>query len=74
MVHTVLGSSWLPAWFLSALTPALQRGQHIYWIDAGNRFDAYGLGRTALWRAFPRLCFTGDSLFAIAERRTGAVR
>ncbi len=34
----------------------------------------YGLGRTALWRAFPRLCFTGDALFAIAERRAGAVR
>ena len=28
----------------------------------------YGLGRTPLWRWFPRLCFTGDALFAIAER------
>jgi len=28
----------------------------------------YYLGRTALWRLFPRLCFTGDALFAIAER------
>ena len=34
----------------------------------------YGLGRTALWCAFPRLCFTGDALFAIAERRAGGVR
>lgn len=47
MVHTVLGSSWLPAWFLSALCPALERGLSVRWIDAGNRFDAYGLGRTA---------------------------
>ncbi|MBI5596102.1 MAG: hypothetical protein HY928_08450 [Elusimicrobia bacterium] len=47
MVHTVVGSSWLPAWFLSALCPALERGMSVRWIDAGNRFDAYGLGRTA---------------------------
>ena len=47
MVHTVLGSSWLPAWFLCALCPALERGLSVAWIDAGNRFDAYGLGRTA---------------------------
>lgn len=47
MVHTVVGSSWLPAWFLSALCPALERGLTVRWIDAGNRFDAYGLGRTA---------------------------
>ena len=47
MVHTVVGSSWLPAWFLSALCPALERGLSVRWIDAGNRFDAYGLGRTA---------------------------
>ncbi|TBR24704.1 hypothetical protein EPO15_03550 [bacterium] len=47
MVHTVVGSSWLPAWFLSALCPALHRGLTVRWIDAGNRFDAYGLGRTA---------------------------
>jgi 2-polyprenyl-3-methyl-5-hydroxy-6-metoxy-1,4-benzoquinol methylase len=30
----------------------------------------YKLGRTPLWRLFPRLCFTGDALFAIAERPT----
>ncbi|MDE2290721.1 MAG: hypothetical protein KGL53_01455 [Elusimicrobia bacterium] len=47
MLRTVLGSSWLPAWFLSALCPALERGLTVRWIDAGNRFDAYGLGRTA---------------------------
>lgn len=28
----------------------------------------YRVGRTPLWRLFPRLCFTGDALFAIAER------
>lgn len=28
----------------------------------------YRLGRTQPWRLFPRLCFTGDALFAIAER------
>jgi hypothetical protein len=30
----------------------------------------FWLGRTALWRALPRLCFTGDGLFAIARTRT----
>jgi len=33
-----------------------------------NHNVGYRLGRTHLWRVFPRLCFTGDSLFAIAER------
>lgn len=33
----------------------------------------HGLGRTPLWRAFPSLCFTGDGLFAVAERSGGAV-
>ncbi|OIO08417.1 MAG: hypothetical protein AUJ52_08270 [Elusimicrobia bacterium CG1_02_63_36] len=47
MVHTILGSSWLPAWFLSELSPSLARGKRVYWIDVGNRFDAYGLSRTA---------------------------
>ncbi|MGH9316876.1 MAG: methyltransferase domain-containing protein [Thermoanaerobaculia bacterium] len=28
----------------------------------------YWLGRTGLWRALPRLCFTGDALFAIARK------
>jgi len=46
MVHTILGSSWLPSWFLSALSPTLARGKRVYWIDVGNRFDAYGLSRT----------------------------
>jgi SAM-dependent methyltransferase len=31
----------------------------------------YHAGRTSLWRLFPRLCFTGDALFAIAERPNG---
>jgi SAM-dependent methyltransferase len=31
----------------------------------------YCVGRTPLWRLFPRLCFTGDALFAIAERNQG---
>jgi len=33
-----------------------------------NHNVGYRLGRTPLWRIFPRLCFTGDSFFAIAER------
>lgn len=32
----------------------------------------YRVRRTPLWRMFPRLCFTGDALFAIAERTSGA--
>ncbi|MBI3300417.1 MAG: hypothetical protein HYZ75_19805 [Elusimicrobia bacterium] len=47
MVHTVLGSSWLPSWFLSALCPALSRGMSVRWIDAGHDFDGPGLDRTA---------------------------
>jgi hypothetical protein len=46
-LHTIVGSSWLPAWFLSELAPTLQRGTHLHWIDVGNRFDAYGFSRTA---------------------------
>ena len=46
-VYTALGSSALPSWFLAELCPALGRGLRVCWIDAGNGFDAYGLGRTA---------------------------
>jgi SAM-dependent methyltransferase len=31
----------------------------------------YHVGWTSLWRVFPRLCFTGDALFAVAERASG---
>lgn len=32
----------------------------------------YHVGWTPLWRVIPRLCFTGDALFAIAERNGAA--
>lgn len=63
MVHTILGSSWLPAWFLSELSPALARGKRVYWLDVGNRFDAYGLGRTARNQGIdPRKALAGIQL------------
>ncbi|PCI36925.1 MAG: hypothetical protein COB53_08020 [Elusimicrobia bacterium] len=63
MVHTILGSSWLPAWFLSALSPTLARGKRVYWIDVGNRFDAYGLSRTARNQGLdPRKALAGVQL------------
>ena len=46
-IHTAVGPSLLPSWFLRALCPALSRGTRIFWIDAGNSFDAHGLGREA---------------------------
>jgi len=46
-LYTALGPSLLPAWFLQALCPALAQGTRVFWIDAGNSFDAHGLSRTA---------------------------
>jgi len=46
-LYTAMGSGVLPSWFLRALAPALGAGARVIWIDAGNRFDAYGLGRCA---------------------------
>lgn len=41
-VYVATGPNLLPSWFLSALCPALKHGTRIFWIDAGNRFNAYG--------------------------------
>lgn len=52
-LYMASGPRVLPSWFLQALCPLLASGQRIFWIDAGNRFDAYGLGRTARSQGFP---------------------
>lgn len=43
-LYTAVGPGSLPSWFLSALTPALGTPgpPALFWIDAGNGFDAYG--------------------------------
>lgn len=46
-LYAALGHSRLAGWALRALAPALAEGVSIYWIDAGNRFDAHGLGESA---------------------------
>jgi hypothetical protein len=46
-VRVVRGPRGLPSACLRALLPALAEGRGVFWIDAGNSFDAYGLGRAA---------------------------
>ena len=46
-IYTALGDRLLPSWFLGSLAPALGQGVRVFWIDAGNGFNAHGLGRTA---------------------------
>jgi len=46
-MHTILGPRALSSWLLCELCAALGEGMRMCWIDAGNRFDAYGLSRTA---------------------------
>ncbi len=45
--YLAIGPSFLPGWALSALAPALISGERVFWVDAGNSFAAYHLGRTA---------------------------
>lgn len=47
-IHILRGPRFLPAWALRELCPHLVGGARVAWIDAGNRFDAYGLSKTAL--------------------------
>lgn len=47
-IHILRGPRFLPAWTLHELCPHLARGARVAWIDAGNRFDAYGLAKAAL--------------------------
>jgi hypothetical protein len=42
--YVVSGSRDLPGRFLTALCPALLGGARVLWLDAGNSFNAYGLG------------------------------
>lgn len=46
-LYAALGPRHLPSLFLRALCPALGHGRRVLWIDAGNGFDAHGLGLTA---------------------------
>ncbi|NNN05335.1 MAG: hypothetical protein HKL90_05495 [Elusimicrobia bacterium] len=45
--YVVSGPRELPARFLTALCPTLLRGARVLWLDAGNSFNAYGLGYAA---------------------------
>jgi hypothetical protein len=42
--YSVSGPRDLPGRFLTALCPALLGGTRVLWLDAGNSFNAYGLG------------------------------
>ena len=46
-LYLAAGPRLLPSWFLSALLPALGRGGRVFWIDAGNDFNAYGASYAA---------------------------
>jgi hypothetical protein len=45
--YLAVGPKELLSWALCTLCPALNQGGQVYWVDAGNRFDAYGLGEAA---------------------------
>ena len=42
--YIVSGPRDLPGRFLTTLCPALLSGTRVLWLDAGNSFNAYGLG------------------------------
>ncbi|MFI5350912.1 MAG: hypothetical protein ACHQ2Z_15300 [Elusimicrobiota bacterium] len=42
--YVVSGPRHLEARFLTTLCPSLLRGARVLWLDAGNSFNAYGLG------------------------------
>lgn len=46
-LHLLVGPRSLQRLVLSYLARPLHENHRFYWIDAGNRFDAYGLGRFA---------------------------
>jgi hypothetical protein len=46
-LHLVAGPREMQGLVLFSLVPRLHDGLTVYWIDAGNGFDAYGLGRAA---------------------------
>lgn len=47
--HAVSGPGDLCGRFLTALCPALLRGERALWLDAGNSFNAYGAGYASRW-------------------------
>ena len=52
--HVVTGTRRLPSDFLAALAPVVIGGKKIFWIDAGNCFDAYGFSyRCKMLKADP---------------------
>ena len=46
-VYVATGPLSLPSWFLAALCPYLGKGRGVFWVDAGNRFDAHGASYAA---------------------------
>ncbi len=46
-LHLVIGPYSLQSLVLLSLARYLCAGRRVYWIDAGNGFDAYGLGQAA---------------------------
>jgi hypothetical protein len=46
-LHLVVGASEIQSLVLYALARPLHAGGRAYWIDAGNAFDAYGLGNVS---------------------------
>ena len=46
-LHMIMGPTEMQNMVLFSLAKRLEAGTTIYWIDAGNRFDAYGLGNAA---------------------------
>ena len=58
--YVVSGPRDLPGRFLTALCPALLSGARVMWLDAGNSFNAYGLGYASRF-------FGADSRAALAH-------
>jgi len=58
--YVVSGPRDLPGRFLTALCPALLSGARVLWLDAGNSFNAYGLGYASRF-------FGADSRAALAR-------
>ncbi|MBI3552883.1 MAG: hypothetical protein HY077_10230 [Elusimicrobia bacterium] len=46
-LYAALGPRLLTSWILWALEPALKAGANVFWLDAGNSFDAYGASYAA---------------------------
>jgi len=45
--YLAIGPQDLPSWALQTLAPALHQGSRVFWVDACNQFNLYGLTRAA---------------------------